>query len=100
MHKIHKVGYPDERQHVQQAFLIIIHSYSGLRPSSTTRSGGAASKLLKTEEESTNEEIDATAKLRYRDFTPVLTRDKLDNVRFAVLPLYIHFKNEIQRKQK
>jgi hypothetical protein len=29
--------YPDERQRVQQTFLMLIYAYSGLRPSSTTK---------------------------------------------------------------
>jgi len=31
--------YPDQQRRLQQGFLMIIHAYSGLRPSSTTKSG-------------------------------------------------------------
>ena len=56
--------YPDERQRVQQGFLMIIHAFSGLRPSSTTQSSkaslkGASNELVK--------EVEDVVKLRYSD---------------------------------
>ena len=62
--------YPNERQRVQQAFLIIVHTYSSLRPSSTTRSSKVA-RIIETNKN--EEEAEELAKLRYGDFALELT---------------------------
>ena len=87
--------YPDERQRVQQAFLMIIHAYSGLRPSSTT--GSSTGKVDVKGEEKIDKKL---AKLRCGDFTLLLTADQDGRPRFAVRPLFTRFKNEMQRAQR
>ena len=76
---------------------MIIHAYSGLRPSSTTQSA-KTSNTKKSEE--MKMEPDEMAKLRYGDFTLVLTTDDKNKPRFGVRPLFCHFKNEIRRAQR
>ena len=41
----YKTTYPDERQRVQQGFLMIIHPSSGLRPSSVMQSNKGRRKM-------------------------------------------------------
>ena len=85
--------YPDERQRVQQGFLKLVHGYSGLRTGSTTKSS-------KVKEEPEQEEAEELAKLRYGDFTLELTKDGRGRERFAVRPLFWHFKGENRRPQR
>lgn len=78
--------YPDERQRVKQAFLMIIHAYSGLWPSSTTQSGNRRRPAEETEE--TAQETEEVVKLRYGDVALMLTEDELGDTRFAVQPTF------------
>ena len=70
--------YPDERQRVQQVFLMIVHAYSGLRSSSTTKSS-----IGETDEN--GQEAEKLAKLRFGTFTLVLTEDERGRARLAVV---------------
>ncbi|KAK1041382.1 hypothetical protein LTR74_018617 [Friedmanniomyces endolithicus] len=88
--------YPDERQRVQQGFLMIIHAYSGLRPSSTTQSG----KRRKVKASSLEEEHNLAAKLRYGDVALILTEDDCGHARFAVRPTFKYFKGGNRRPQQ
>nr|OQO28668.1 hypothetical protein B0A51_04779 [Rachicladosporium sp. CCFEE 5018] len=88
--------YPDERQRVQQGFLMIIHAYSGLRPSSTTQSG----KRRKVQASSLEEEDNLAAKLRYGDVALILTEDDRGHVRLAVRPTFRYFKGGNRRPQQ
>lgn len=89
--------YPDERQRVQQGFLMIIHAYSGLRPSSTTQSSKGKSADSNTESWQEDEQL---AKLQYGDFTLVLVNDDKGCPRFGVRPFFKRFKGENRRAQR
>lgn len=89
--------YPDERQRVQQAFLMIIHAYSGLRPSSTTQS----SKARRTEESGEcGEGAEDAIKLRYRDVELRVGEDERGRNRFAVRATFKYFKGGNRRPQR
>lgn len=105
--------YENERQRVQQAFLMIIHASSGLRPSSTTRTHGtpqASNKEQRSPESSAGDDSgeedgedpsmdDAVSKLRYRDLQ--LSAIRTDSgVRYLVQPRFRHFKGETRRAQR
>jgi hypothetical protein len=98
LYKTDRATYPDERQRVQQGFLIIIHAFSGVRPSSATKTGTRHVKnkrdnesLLETEE---------LVKLRYSDLQIVVTTDEQKRTRFAVCPTFNHFKGGLKRPQQ
>lgn len=105
--------YENERQRVQQAFLMIIHASSGLRPSSTTRTCGTLqtsnkeqrSPEFNAEDDSSGEDgedpstDDAVSKLRYRDLQ--LSAIRTDSgIRYLVQPRFRHFKGETRRAQR
>ena len=114
--------YENERQRVQQAFLMIIHGSSGLRPSSTMRSRTSQSRTgknpqqpLKAEcedkgkgtaddedDEGDGEDMDKDSKffkLRYRDLELSAVRTR-DGARYMVRPKFRHFKGQTRRAQK
>lgn len=89
--------YPDERQRVQQGFLMIIHASSGLRPSSVTQSSkgrqsGACSDNAK--------EVEDVVKLRYRDTALLINEDEQGRTRFAVQATFQYFKGGNRRPQR
>ena len=73
--------YPDERQRVQQGFLMIIYASSGLRPSSTTQSSKGRRKGASG---NNAEEVEDVVKLRYRDVALLISEDEQRRIRFAV----------------
>ncbi|KAK4615709.1 hypothetical protein CLAFUW4_09808 [Fulvia fulva] len=105
--------YENERQRVQQAFLMIIHASSGLRPSSTTRTRAIRlasdkehrSSNCNAENDSGEDDgedssmDDAVSKLRYRDLQLSAIRTK-SGIRYLVQPRFRHFKGETRRAQR
>ncbi len=95
LHREDSTRYPDERQRVQQAFLMIVHAYSSVRRDSTTNSSKASEETAET-----RHEANELAKLRYRDFTLVHTADEEGHTRFGVRPLFSRSKAENRRAQR
>ena len=115
--------YENERQRVQQAFLMIIHASSGVRPSSTIgnrtaqrqspnhenttlKSGGEDEnkKIVVDEDEDKDDKEDAEKdskcfKLRYRDLVLSALPTK-NGVRYIVRPKFRYFKEQTRRAQK
>ena len=89
--------YPDERQRVQQGFLMIIHASSGLRPSSTTQSSKARPKKASGKSE---EAVEDVVKLRYRDMALLISEDEQGRTRFAVQATFQYFKGGNRRPQR
>ena len=69
-----KATYPDERQRVQQGFLVIFHASSGLRPSSVTQLHKGRRKI---EADKTAGVLEEVVKLRYRDVALLVTAEAL-----------------------
>ena len=100
LYKADRATYPDERQRVQQGFLILIYAFSGVRPSSATKTG---TRHTKSGNDVTNEPLHETkelVKLRYRDLQIVLTTDVHGRTRFAVCPTFTYFKGNLKRQQQ
>ena len=89
--------YPDERQWVQQGFLIIIHAFSGLRASSTTQSSKGQRKDEVVE---AAEEAEDIVKLRYADMALLFSEDDHGRTRFAVQATFAYFKGGEMRPQR
>lgn len=89
--------YPDERQRVQQGFLMIIHAFSGLRPSSTTQSSKGRRKGASG---NSAEEVEDVVKLRYRDVALLISEDEQGRTRFAVQATFQYFKGGNRRPQR
>ena len=89
--------YPDERQRVQQGFLMIIHASSGLRPSSTTQSSKARRKR---ESNDSVKEVEDVVKLRYGDVELRVGEDEQGRTRFAVRATFKYFKGGTWRPQR
>jgi hypothetical protein len=68
-----KTIYPDERQRVQQGFLMIIRASSGLRPSLVTQSIKGRRKM---EADKTAGVVEEVVKLRYRDVALLVGDDE------------------------
>lgn len=89
--------YPNERQRVQQGFLMIIHASSGLRPSSTTSTTKGRHRV------GTNEaakEVEDVVKLRYGDVSLLISKDEQGYTRFAVQAAFKYFKGGNRRPQR
>ena len=95
-----RATYPDERQRVQQGFLIIIHAFSGVRPSSATKTGSKHQKGKSDVNEKPSQDTEELVKLKYKDLEIVLTTDKYGRTRFAVRPTFTHFKGNLKRQQQ
>lgn len=89
--------YPDERQRVQQGFLMIIHASSGLRPSSVTQSNKGRRKM---EADKTAGVVEEVVKLRYRDVALMIGEDEQGRTRFAVEAVFTYFKGGNRRPQR
>ena len=89
--------YPSERQRLQQAFLIIVHALSGLRPSSTTRPSKKKTSIAATE---SGPETDDFARLRYKDLVLLVARTEKGIMRFAIRPTFRCFKGQNNRLQR
>lgn len=92
-----KTTYLDERQRVQQGFLMIIHASSGLRPSSVTQSNKGPRKM---EADKTAGVVEEVVKLRYRDVALLVGEDEQGRARFAVEALFTYFKGGNRRSQR
>ncbi|KAF2166127.1 hypothetical protein M409DRAFT_66988 [Zasmidium cellare ATCC 36951] len=103
--------YDNERQRVQQAFLMIIHGSSGVRPSSTMRThvrtgnehqsqehGGERKDESGDEVMEVPEEDSEFHTLRYRDLELSAVRTQ-NGVRYMVRPKFRHFKGGERRAQ-
>ena len=100
LYKADSATYPDEREHVQQGFLILIHAFSGVRPSSATKTGARHTKSKNDVDNEPLHETEELGKLRYRDLQIVLTTDVDGRTRFAVCPTFTHFKGNLKRQQQ
>ena len=100
LYKADRATYPDERQRVQQGFLIIIHAFSGVRPSSATKTGTRHVKKRSGNDDEHVLETEELVKLRYRDLQIVITTDAHGRTRFAVCPTFNHFKGDLKRPQQ
>lgn len=92
-----KTTYPDERQRVQQGFLMIIHASSGLRPSSVTQSNKGRRKM---EADKTAGVVEEVVKLRYRGLALLVSQDDQGRPRFAVEAIFTYFKGGNRRPQR
>ncbi|KAK3045801.1 hypothetical protein LTR09_012661 [Extremus antarcticus] len=106
--------YPDERQRVQQAFLMMVMAYSALRPSSATaarkrkrvHSGGGGTRRHKRgfdgeePDESAGELTVPEARLKYGDFRVFLVCDETGQTWLCIQPRYKHYKGEKRRRQQ
>ena len=99
LYKTDRATYPDERQREQQGFLIIIHAFSRVRPSSATKTGTRQVKNKRDDDESLLE-TEELVKLRYSDLQIVVTTDEQKRTRFAVCPTFNHFKGGLKRPQQ
>ena len=100
LYKADRATYPDERQRVQQGFLILIHAFSGVRPSSATKTGTRHTKSKNDVTDEPLHETEELVKLRYRDLQIVLNTDMHGRTRFAVCPTFTHFKGNLKRQQQ
>ena len=100
LYKADRATYPDERQRVQQGFLIIIHAFSGVRPSSATKTGTRHTKGKNSVNDKPSHETEELVKLRYSDLEIVVTTDAHGRTRFAVRPTFTHFKGNLKRQQQ
>ena len=100
LYKADRAIYPDERQRVQQGFLIIIYAFSRVRPTSATKSGSKHRKGQSGVNDEPAHETEELVKLRYSDLEIVLTTDVHGRTRFAVRPTFTHFKGNLKRQQQ